>query len=88
MRTIARIDDELIEEIRRRAHQENLSTTQVLNRVIRAGLKALEKPRRSKRQTRQATFAMGEALFNVDKALSFAAALEDEETARKIAVRR
>jgi hypothetical protein len=88
MRTTVRIDDELIEELRRRARQENLSTTRVLSRVIRAGLKALENPRRPKRRTRQPTFAMGEALFNVDKALSFAAALEDAETARKIALRK
>jgi hypothetical protein len=57
----------------------------VPNRVIRAGLEALEKPRLPKRRTRQATYAMGEALFNVDKALSLAAALEVEETARKLA---
>jgi hypothetical protein len=88
MRTTVRIDDDLIEELRRHACQENLSTTRVLNRVIRAGLKALEKPRRPRRRARQATYAMGEALFNVDKALSLAAALEDEETVRKIALRK
>lgn len=88
MRTTVRIDIELIEELKRQARQENLSTARVLNRVIRAGLKALEKTRRPKRRTRQATYAMGEALFDVDQALSLAAALEDEETARKIALRK
>jgi hypothetical protein len=87
MRTTVRIDDDLIEELRRQARQEKLSTTRVLNRVIRAGLKALEKPRR-RRRARQPTYAMGDALFNVDKALSLAAALEDEETARKLALRK
>jgi hypothetical protein len=88
MRTTVRIDDELIEELRRQAREENLSTTLVLNRVIRAGLKALDKPRRPRRRARQVTYAMGEASFNVDKALSLAAALEDEETTRKLALRK
>jgi Ribbon-helix-helix protein, copG family len=87
MRTTVRIDDDLLRELKRRAHASNLSLAKLVNQAIRQGLRAAEKPRRAKR-FRQKVFDMGEPRINVDKALSVAGALEDEEIIGKIFLRK
>ena len=87
MRTTVRIDDELIEELKRRAQRQRTSLNKLLNRVIREGLATVNKPKAPRRRFRQATFDMGVARIDVDKALSIAATPEDEETVRKLALR-
>jgi len=60
----------------------------MLNRTLRAGL---SKPRRRVKERgpyKQNTFRMGVPRVGVDKALALAAALEDEEIARKISLRK
>ena len=88
MRTTVRIDDELIEELKRQAQRQSTSLNKLLNRVIREGLATVNKPKSPRRRFRQATFDMGMARIDVDKALSIAATLEDEETVRKLALRK
>lgn len=84
MRTTVRLDDNLLKELKRRALKEGVSLTQLMNRVVRCGLAAarqgLDRP---KRRFRQKTHDLGEAKFPIEKALSFAAQLEDEETMQK-----
>lgn len=87
MRTTVRIDDDLLRELKRQAHQENASLTQLVNQAIRRGLAPEAKKRRTPK-FRQATFAMGPPLVNLDKSLALADALEDEEVMRKLALRK
>jgi hypothetical protein len=82
MRTTIRIDDVLLRELKKRAIAENVSLGEVVNRVLRQGLTA--RPARKSRY-REKGFSMGKAKFNVDKALSFAAALDDENVLQKMA---
>ena len=83
MRTTVRIDDDLLRELKRRAHESNSSLAKLVNQTIRHGLRTPEKPRRTKR-FRQKVFDMGEPRIDIDKALSVAAALEDEEIIGKL----
>ena len=88
MRTTVRIDDELLQRLREQARQENISLTRLLDRALRAGMQASGKPGRPRRRHREQTHAMGAPRMKLDKALALAAALEDEETARKMLLRK
>ncbi|MEE9279318.1 MAG: ribbon-helix-helix protein, CopG family [Myxococcota bacterium] len=85
MRTTVRLDDDLLAELKEQAHREGISLTQLMNRVLRAGLKAT-KPRR--RRIRIQTVDMGPPKIDLGKALHVAADLEDEEILRKLALRK
>ena len=87
MRSTVRIDDDLMVELRARARDSNISLTRMLNRAVRAGL-AASKSRGNPSPFRQETFAMGAFRVDVDKALSIAARLEDDEVARKLSLRK
>jgi hypothetical protein len=88
MRSTFRIDDDLLEELREQAHKEKVPVTLLLNRVLRSGIQASRE--RSPRRTvhREETFAMGTPRFDLNKALALAAALDDEETVRKLTLRK
>lgn len=75
-------------ELKRRAHDAGVSLTRMLNRMLRAGLTVPEGRRVRARPYRQRTAAMGRPLADLDKALGLAADLEDEEVARKLALRK
>lgn len=81
MRTTVRIDDGLLRELKKRAAAEKVSLGEVVNRVLRQGLTA---PAARKSRYREKTHAMGRPLINLDKALSIAFELEDEEMLRKM----
>jgi len=88
MRTTVRIEADLLRELREQARKQNMPLTRLLNRVLRAGLRAA-KPRGARRPLyREKTYAMGTPTFDLDKALGLAAALEDEEIIRKLALRK
>lgn len=87
MRTTLRLDDDLARTLKDLAHKEDISFGRMLNRVLRAGL-ANKSPKSPKRRFKQRTFSLGEPAFDVDKALAFAAAIEDEATLRKLAQRK
>lgn len=84
MRTTLRLDDDLARTLKDLAHKEDVSFGRMLNRVLRAGLAAGKGPRAARRRFKQRTFNLGEAAFDIDKALAFAASLEDEETLRRL----
>ncbi len=48
MRSTVRIDDDLMTAIRLQAQGEGLSITKMLNRVVRAGLEALDRSENQK----------------------------------------
>jgi hypothetical protein len=88
MRTTVRIDDDLMRELKEQAHREGTSLTRLLNRLLRAGLQAVRRPRVRKRRHRETTHSMGTPSVDLDKALAIAAHLEDEETRRKMRLRK
>ena len=87
MRTTIRIDDDLLTRLKARAAIENLSLTRLINRVIRAGLASSDTVADEPGHVEE-TFAMGEPLVDLNRSMALAAALEDEETARKLLLRK
>jgi hypothetical protein len=81
MRTTVRIDDDLMRQLQRQAAREKTSLTRTLNRVIREALSAA-RPKR--RRYVQKTYDLGKPLVDLDKALSLAFELEDEQILEKM----
>ncbi len=88
MRTTVRVDDELLEQLKAQARQENVSLTRLLNRTLKAGLQAGGARRRKKPIYRERAHSLGTPRVALDKALALAAVLEDEEIVRELALRR
>ena len=88
MRTTIRIDDDVAQAVKDLAHREDVSFGRMMNRLVRAGLAASKRTKRSPKPFRQRTFAMGQPSFDADRALAFSAALDDEVTIREIARRK
>ena len=85
MRTTLRIDDDLLRELRQRAEAQKVPLTKLVNQALRQALAS----RPAKRVAyREKVHSMGTPKVNLDKALAIAAAMEDEEVARKLAVRK
>jgi hypothetical protein len=86
MRTTVTLDPDVAAKLKAVARERGISFKQALNQAVRAGLGA---QRRSVRRFEQPTHPMGlRAGLDLDKALQLAAALEDEETVRKLEVRK
>ena len=88
MRSTVRIDDDLMVELKARAGSSGLSLTRMLNRTLRDGLRAPRQQEDNSRPFEQSTFSMGAPRLSIDKAFALAATLEDEEIARKMALRK
>ncbi len=88
MRSTVRIDDDLMVALKARAHAESVSLTRMLNRTLRAGLAQRKPDRQRTKRFKQKTVSMGRPTVDLDKALALAARLEDEEIARKMALRK
>lgn len=87
MRTTVDIDSHLLRRLRAEAHRRGIAFKDLLHGVIRRGLE--ERPAAAGRY-RARTFAMGMPTqpISLDKALTLAATLEDEEIARELALRK
>lgn len=82
MRTTVTIDPDLAATLRRIARERGISFKEALNTFLRAGLGAqADSPRPYRVPARHAGLRPG---INLDKALSLAAAMEDEEIIRKL----
>ena len=88
MRTTIRVENELLERLKAQARRESVSLTRLINRTLRAGLQAARARPARPAPYREAVHAMGAPRFALDKALALAAALEDEEAVRELALRR
>ena len=88
MRTTVRIEDDLMRQIRERAHREGTSLTKLINRVLRDGITAARVGGKAMPRYREKTFAMGQPNVNLDKALVLAASMEDEEVREELARRK
>ena len=87
VRTTVTLDPDVEKLIRDAIRERGISFKQALNDAARAGLRS-EKQKRAGKFI-QTTYRMGEEqAFRWDKALAAADAMEDEELARKLAVRK
>jgi hypothetical protein len=88
MRTTVDIEPQLLKRLRDEAHKNGVPLKEFLNGVIRRGLD--DRTTATLDRYECPTFAMGDPLtgFSIDKALAFAAALEDEEIIRKLHMRK
>jgi hypothetical protein len=86
MRTTVTLDPDVAARLKAVARERGISFKQALNQAVRAGLGA---GRRSARRFEPYTQAMGlRPGIDLDRALRLAAALEDEETARRLELRK
>lgn len=86
MRTTVTLDPDVAAKLKVLARKRGISFKQALNQAVRAGLRARHRPLPS---IPQYTQPMGlRPGINLDKALQLASALEDEETLRKLEVRK
>ena len=86
MRTTVDIEPGILKALKREAAKRRVPFKHLLNRFLRQALTTA--PEKPATPYRLPTFSMGAPLFNVDKALSVAASLEDEETVRKMHLRK
>jgi hypothetical protein len=86
MRTTVTLDPDVAAKLKAVARRRGISFKQALNQALRAGLDAGRRPAAAFKVYAQ---PMGlRPGLNLDKALSLAAALEDDELVRKLAVRK
>lgn len=86
MRTTITLEPDVQALIRTAMKERGVSFKEALNSAVRAGLTQAKPKRRS---FVQKTFSLGpDRNFRWDKALQTAAAMEDEELGRKIALRK
>jgi hypothetical protein len=85
MRTTVDLDRHLLRRLRDDAHREGIPFKEALNRAVRRGLEV-----RAAADELYAcpVFTMGAPLRSLDRALALADALEEEEVARKLALRK
>jgi len=88
MRTTIRLDDDTLQRLKAQAHEENVSLTRLVNRTLRAGLQSRGARKRKLPLYREQVRSMGTPRLTLDKALAVAAALEDEEVLRELALRK
>lgn len=87
MRTTVDLDATLLKRLRVEARRRGVTVKELLATLLRRGLE--ERPAATRRY-RCPTFSLGAPLggANLDKALSIAAQLEDDENARDLALRK
>jgi hypothetical protein len=88
MRTTLTLDDRIARKLKNLAHRTGKPFKQVVHETLLAGLEASGSPK--PRRYRLKPVSLGGVLpgINLDKALALAAGLEDEETARKLELRK
>ena len=88
MRTTVRIEDDLLLELKDKAARESSSLTRVFNQTLRAGLRAEQDTKKPRRRYHEKTHSLGVPRVDLTKALSIASQLEDDETLRKVQLRK
>jgi hypothetical protein len=85
MRTTVTLEPDVDARLRQRARERNISFKEALNEALRAGLASSQAPR----PFRQKTYRLGlRSGVDLTKAAQLAAQLEDEETLRKLELRK
>jgi hypothetical protein len=88
MRTTIDLDPYLLKRLRDEAHRRGIPFKDLLTIILRRGLD--ERPTGARPRYRAPSYSMGAPVSDVqlDKALHLAATFEDEETRRKVRVRK
>jgi hypothetical protein len=85
MRTTVTLDDDVAARLQHLTRERRISFKEAINETLRAGLAG----ERTTREYRLHTYPMGmRPGIDLDRALQLDAALEDEETLRKLALRK
>ncbi len=88
MRTTLTIDDDLVRELRAKAHKTASPFKEIVNKAIRAGLENIDKPKQIK-PYKCKTYSLGyPPSADLDHALNLADRLESEEISRKLLLRK
>ena len=89
MRTTLTLEDPVAKALRKASHESGKPFKQVVNETLRAGLAARRAPRKA-RAYKLTPVSLGGALPGIDltKALQLADALEDEQIAAKLELRK
>lgn len=88
MRTTIRLEDDLDRDLRSVAAVEGISFGKLVNHLLRLGLQARTKGAKSGRRFKEKSARLGAPHQDLTKALDLAGQLEDEETLRKLALRK
>lgn len=88
MRTTLTIDDNLIRELRQKANETGSSFKEIVNKVLRSGLKEMDKPKPSKSYKCKTNSLGYPPKADLDRALDLAEHLESEEIYRKLSLRK
>jgi hypothetical protein len=88
MRTTLTLDDRIAKALKALAHRSGKPFKQVVNETLLAGLAAGGAPKPKPYRVKAASLGGVMPGFDIDKALRLAAALEDEEIARKLELRK
>ncbi|MGB5161138.1 MAG: hypothetical protein WBO69_08825 [Thermoanaerobaculia bacterium] len=88
MRTTVRIEDDLLLQLKDKAVRESSSLTRVFNQTLRAGLRAEHDTKKPRRRYHEKTHSLGVPRVDLTKALSLSTQLEDDETLRKVQLRK
>ena len=88
MRTTLTIDDAIARALKDLAHRSNKPFKQVVNEILQAGLTAKRPPKAKRYRVQPASLGGVRPGINLDKALALADALEDQEIAAKIELRK
>lgn len=88
MRTTLTIDDGIAKALKDLAHRSNKPFKTVVNETLRAGLGATGERRGKRYRVRPAALGGVSSGINLDKALALADALEDQELATKLQLRK
>ena len=88
MRTTITLDDQLAEDLKKRAYELKQPFKQVVNDTLRAGLRANASQKRPRYKLQPTKLGGARAYSDLDKALRIADELEDEEMVRKLQLRK
>ena len=88
MRTTIRIEDELLARLKEQALRKRLPLTRLVNQILRGDLQGDHRSTVRKRRYHEETHALGTPLIGLNKAMALAAHFEDEESVRKMALRK
>ena len=88
MRTTVDIDPHLLKRLRLEAHRRGVSFKDLLTTILQRGLQ--DRPGEARASSKLPTFSLGAPASSptIDKALRVASELEDQETLRKLRLRK
>jgi hypothetical protein len=88
MRTTLTLDDQLADELKEIAHRAGIPFKEVVNETLRKGLRSKRLPASKPYRLEAVSLGGVRGDASLDKALSIADRIEDEEIARKLELRK